>query len=509
MAWRLMSPASQRVFCLPLAQEGVGSRVRFFPEVVLVVFLLVGFPSAIDGAIAKGWTEIEIQWLDDQESQQGSTLMVSQSLSWQGEPSVLPLSTSLQLKVGRVDDNGFLLEKGELVAKSIGYELRGFSNMGFRSTLDPMRLLSSSRRADPSGGFELRGEVGPVAARGLWVNQIANTGDDGPLLLLDMTLLPKGVGGKYRYLHLAHDSDWNWHHPQSGSYATRTARQIHSLVGSWNIGPTLRFSSQLTALTGFDVKKTYRRDLAGLAVLTRGEGALGDVRWSVDIYHTNPGFMLATGDANSLKPGRQGVGLGITQARHRDESLHIKMQHDEAVPELNALPIDTPGYTTDREPHSSGEMTYRRRWGDFNCRLGIKYETGEDVENPGVFWETSWLPKRVLVGGRYGGSGSPQVYGKVSLHPQLSVAARWDPSKAWWRTALQMQSPAPQPRAPARWIGEAVYKKRPAENYTYLSLQHKMEQGYWEISWGKSDQGRLDWAWGRSPQLSIRLGRYF
>jgi hypothetical protein len=86
---------------------------------------------------------------------------------------------------------------------------------------------------------------------------------------------------------------------------------------------------------------------------------------------------------------------------------------------------------------------------------------------------------------------------------------RWQPAEACWRLGIEIDGAKSPWERLAQWTGEFVYKKRPGETYTYLGVRHKMEQGYWEVAWGRSDQGRLDWYWQEEPQISIRLGRYF
>ena len=480
---------------------------------ILLVLISVGYSHLTVGASSWGLAETKITWESHepqgQESVPSPKIALQQSLTWRWQPSNLPVSLGFYMNTRRSEDAAFMLDKGELTLNSSKYELRGFSNMGFGSTLDPMRLLSASRRADDALGFELKGTLEKASFRSLWLSEVANVGDDGPLLLLDMSLDSTVVPGKYRYLHIAHDSDWNWHHPRSGSYVTRTARQIHAIIGSWSLDRGLRVSGELATLRGFDVKKTYRRDLSGLAILVRGEGGLGDALWSLDLHRANPGFILATGDGDSLKPGREGVGLRITRARHRDESWRLHLAHDKAVQELSTLPLDTPGYVVDPMPRSLGAITYRRRWGNLSYRVGMEYERVAGPDKSDFFWELNYLPLKAQIGGKWSDNGSPQIYGKVSPHPQCTLNARWDMDKGWWRTALAVQSPSPKSRVQARWKGEAVYKKRPGEHYTYLSLQHKMDKGYWEIRWGKPDQGRLDWSWGMPPQVGLVLGRYF
>lgn len=479
---------------------------------ILLMLMTIGYLAVTVGAAGSGSAETKVTWASPEPHAQVSTqnpkMTIQQSLTWQGQSSNVPVSLGFHIKAKRSSDQALTLDQGELKLGSAGFALRGFSNKGFGSTLDPMGLLSASRRADDAFGLELRGTLGKASVRSLWVSEVANVGDDGPLFLLDMTLDAATVPGKYRYLHINHDSDWSWHHPKSGSYATRTSRQIHAISGTWRTRGGLRLSSELASLRGFDVKKTYKQDLAGLAFFARGEGRLGDALWSLDLHRANLGFMLATGDGDSLKPGREGIGLRITRARHRDESLKMHLAYDKAVRELSPLPEATPGYVIDPTPRLLGAITYRRRRGNLNQRVGIEYERVAAGKSD-VFWEMNYVPLKAQLGGRWSTSGSAQIYGKVTPHPQCALSARWDPDRGSWRTALTVESPSPKPQAPARWKGEAVYKKRPGEHYTYLSLQHKMDRGYWEVRWGKSDQGRLDWSWGRPPEVSILLGRYF
>ena len=58
--------------------------------------------------------------------------------------------------------------------------------------------------------MELNGTFGRWSGRGLWISEIENTGDNGPLFLLDISLPPIWNAGKYRYIYLSHDSGWQW-----------------------------------------------------------------------------------------------------------------------------------------------------------------------------------------------------------------------------------------------------------------------------------------------------------
>ena len=487
--------------------------MRLFPGrkawvLILITITTLLLVTAVK-VMAKGYIETKFKWEGDFDGEKALRTTVSQTLDWTGSLGSLEIPLELKAKINRPSDHSFSLEHGEVTVRPSALQLRCFSNMGFRSTLDPMRLLSSSRRVEGAGGFEVRAIVEPLSVRGLWINHIANVGDDGPLLLLDMSLDPGAREGRYRYLYLTHDSGWNWHHPQAGSYATRTLRQVHSLVGSWNTGRLGRFQAQVATLQGFDAKKAYRRDLNGFALLTRNEGRFADVDWSLELYGTGSGFVLATGDGDSPKPGRQGVGLRLRRSRHRDESLQLEVKHHRPSAQIAALPKDTPGYITGEDPYWQGEIKYRRRWRNSSHRLTLTLATGENVRNPKIAWETTWPGLNILIGGRYGGTSTSQAYGKLRLHPCVGAELRWDLERGWWRTAFELQDSAAGSRKPPRWTGKIVYKQRLQETYTYLSLEHKMEKGYWQIYWGVSDQGRLEWAWNKGPEVGIRLGRYF
>jgi hypothetical protein len=492
--------------------------VRLSPTMVVVLGSLLVFTMGAIMTKANGVTEIEIQWKADNPHKSGlasepdSSLAITHSFRWRGLLGQLRLPAELELKWSKGTKDSFAIEQGQLILKPSDYQVRLFHNKGFRSTLDPMRLLSASRRADEASGLEIEGRLGPVSGRGLWLEEIDNVGDNGPLVLLDMSLSPVGranQGSRYRYIYISHDSEWNWHFPQSGAYATRTSRQIHSLLGSWDLVPNARVSTQMAILAGLDARKTYHRDLQGFAVLSRGEGYWRSVNWLLDVYRTNPGFVLATGDTDSVGSGRQGVRARLTRSRHRDESLGLSIQYEMPVREVLHLPGEMPGYALHTEPYSEVGLTHRRRLGKFNYKLGLTWETGKEAQNPKVVCETNWLPWGLRIGGRWGGTSTSQLYGRLPLHRLAVAEARYDLTKGWWRTAIKVQGLESRISRNSRWQGEAVYKKRPGEAYTYLALQHKMEKGYWEISWGKADRGRLDWSWGAGPELSLRVGRYF
>lgn len=498
----------QRAFCLSPVRKELHVPVRLSRVIVMMIGALLLSSAYNVMAKASGWAEVEIEAKADPVGQASYTTTISHSVSWQSNSNQLRLPGELELKWSRKTEASFSLEKGELILKPADYELRLLQNMGFRSTLDPMRLLSSSRRASGASGLEFRGTFGPIFARGLWLSQVDNVGDDGPMLLLDMSLDTATRGGEYRYVYLQHDSGWNWHFPKTGSYVTRTARQIHSLMGSWNVVPRLEISAQMTALTGSDVRKTYRRDLQGFAVLLGAEGGRDGLDWSLDVYRTNQGFLLATGDADSPGAGRQGLRGHLVGRRHRDESFAIVVQHDIPVHKLETRQVDAPVQVLPKDPQSQMEITYRRRTDTLNYMLGLEWET--EARNPKILWETKWAQGRLEVGGRFGGTGNSQAYSRLSLHPLINTEVRWDPSRRLWRTAVRLQGLQSRLLGKeTQWEGECVYKKRPGEAYTYLVLQHKMEKGYWEISWGYSDRGHLDWAWDEKPQINIRVGRYF
>ncbi|NMB45903.1 MAG: hypothetical protein GX998_05760 [Firmicutes bacterium] len=484
--------------------------MRFSLFAVLLVSALISLGAArVPLTLARGWTELEIEWVGDENRQGDSSMELLHSLGWQGQPGQLKVPVELGLRWSKNKGDGLSLQKGELILKPAQCELRIFHDMGFRSTLDPMRLLSSVRRADGAGGLELRGTVGPASLRGLWLDQIDNIGDNGPLLLLDMSLGMPGKLGKYRYIYLSHDSDWQWHFPQTGAYATRTARQTHSLMGTWHVMESFRAFTQIAVLSGVDVRKTFSRDIQGFGILSGAEGRLWDLNWSADVYRTNPGFILATGDGDSPGGGRQGVRARVTRSRHRDESLRLTVRHDTPIAEVAQIPTELPGYVLSTESMSELDVTYRRRKEKFSYRIGLAWEAGTQLKHSKIVWETNWIPNRLQIGGRFGGTSSPQLYSRFSLHALVRADVRWDPAEGWWRTAIHMQGLQSRWQKQAEWQGQAVYKKRPGEAYTYLALQHKMEKGYWEISWGKPDQGRLDWSWGKKPQMNIRVGRYF
>ena len=492
-------------------RKGVDVPVRLGCYVVLVLSVTMVFYANVNIVEAKGSTEVEIQWKLNDVREKDSGLSLIHSLSWQGEPGHLSLPVELEISWRKAMGADFSLEKGQLILRPADCELRIFHDVGFRSTLDPMRLLSSSRRSEGASGLELNGSVGSVVARGLWLDEIDNIGDDGPLLLVDMSLDMKDRAGSYRYLYLSHDSDWQWHVPKTGAYATRTARQVHSLVGTWDLESAMRVSAQMAALTGLDQRKTYRRDLQGFAILSKGEGRFGSTNWWVDAYRTNPGFFLATGDADSPGAGRQGLRAGLASGRYRDRSFRIDIQHDRPIPELLQLQKEAPAHVAVVEPDSQVEMSYRRRTDSLSYRLGLglAWEGNAMARNPKIVWEANWLSRNLQIGGRLGGSGSSQIYSRFPLHPLVSGDVRWDPVKGWWRTALRLDGLQSKHGEKSPWQGEAVYKKRAGEAYTYVAVQHKMKQGYWAVIWGKSDRGRLDWAWDETPQISIRLGRYF
>ena len=485
--------------------------VRCFLLVVLVMSISIVFCANTQMVQAKGSTELEIQWKAHKAGERDSSLFLTHSFSWQGELGYLNLPTELEMKWGKAMGADLSLEKGELILRPLQYELRIFHDMGFRSTLDPMRLLSSSRKSEAASGLELKGSLNHISARGLWLDEIDNVGDDGPLLLLDMSLYVKDRASSYRYLYLSHDSDWKWHFPKAGTYATRTARQVHSLVGTWSPKPAIRVSTQIATLTGFDVRKNYRSDLQGFAVLSKGEGRIGSINWWVDGYRTNPGFSLATGDADSPGAGRQGLRAGLTINRYRNESFRMDVQHDKPTVDLLRLEKEVPSHVVAAKPKSQVEMTYRHRTDILSYRLGLNFnwECGALTRNPKIIGEANWLPRNLRMGGRYGGAGNSQIYSRFPLHPLLDGEVRWDPTQGWWRMGLQMQGLQSKIWQESHWQAEVVYKKRPGETYTYMILQHKMKQGYWAAIWGKSDRGRLDWSWGETPNVSIQIGRYF
>ena len=52
------------------------------------------------------------------------------------------------------------------------------------------------------------------------------------------------------------------------------------------------------------------------------EGLFGSWNWGMDVYRTNPGFLLATGDSDSLGPGLSGMGIRLGR-RRSDQSLQL------------------------------------------------------------------------------------------------------------------------------------------------------------------------------------------
>ncbi|MGI6567041.1 MAG: hypothetical protein GX341_09740 [Firmicutes bacterium] len=480
-----------------------------FPVLLAISVILAAgfilFPQGLERAAARGEAELEVSWLP---GSGGESLNIVKSLSWQGQIGRLRLPAAVELKLGKAVQGSFTFEKGQLSLHRGDMELRLFHNAGFRSTLDPIRLLASSRRKEGAGGIELHGRLGRWAGRTLWISEIENTGENGPLLLLDVSLAAGESARRYRYIYLSHDSGWQWRFPKAGPYAVRTARDIHSLTAAGAVGSNTRILGQAAVLRGLDVTRTYRRDLEGLAAMLRLEGLFGSWNWGMDVYRTNPGFLLATGDSDSLGPGLSGMGIRLGR-RRSDQSLQLSLGHEQPVAELEEL-ISTAGAGLRRtEPYSQAQVTYRRRLDALNYRLGLGWEQGSSQDGLWVSWETSWPPRRLQVGGRLGGSSPAQVKSRLQVHPMAAADVRWQPAEACWRLGIEIDGAKSPWERLAQWTGEFVYKKRPGETYTYLGVRHKMEQGYWEVAWGRSDQGRLDWYWQEEPQISIRLGRYF
>ncbi|NLY31046.1 MAG: hypothetical protein GX047_10520 [Firmicutes bacterium] len=473
--------------------------------IVAAGFLLV--PIDMKAASARGRVDMEISWPKEAWDDEPGFRIV-QEVSWQGQVGHLRLPAAFELKLEKEAGDNLALEKGQLNLRPGDAELRMFHNVGFRSTLDPIRLLSSSRRAEGAKGIELSGRFGSWSGRGLWVSEIENTGDNGPLFLLDMSLPPMGSSGKYRYIYLSHDSGWQWRYPKSGPYATRTARSVHSLMGTWTLGSSLRLSSQAAVLQGFDVTRTYRRDLQGLAVISRMEGPLGTLNWGMDIYRTNPGFLLATGDSDSLDPGMSGLGIRLAKSR-RDQSLRLSLRYEQPVPEARDLEHAAEAAVKGADPRSEAELTYRRRLDFLTYRLGFGWERESNRDTFQITWDTNWPSRRLQVGGRLGGENPAQIQSRMELHPMVTADFRWQPVEACWRSRFKIDGAKSPWQKLTPWEGEIIYKKRPGETYTYLAVRHKMEQGYWEAAWGKSDQGRIDWYWQEEPRISIKVGRYF
>ncbi|HHV93818.1 MAG TPA: hypothetical protein GXX47_04680 [Firmicutes bacterium] len=477
---------------------------------LLSAVLTLGLLSLADvkAVSAKGLVELEIS--RPTEPQDGAGVEFVQGISWQGRVGRLRLPAALELKLVKAAADSPKLDRAQLKVRPAGMEVSIFHNAGFRSTLDPIRLLASSRRAEGAAGVELNGTFGRWSGRGLWISEIENTGDNGPLFLLDISLPPIWNAGKYRYIYLSHDSGWQWHYPKSGPYATRTARQVHSLLGTWPLGRNLRVSGQAAVLKGFDVTRKYRRDLEGLAVISRIEGLVGSLNWGLDAYRTNPGFLLATGDSDSLGPGVAGLAVRLNRSPHRDESLRLSFGVEQPVPEFQELmrleeadAVKIPG------PRSEAELTYRRRLQLFTYRLGFGWEREAGQNSIQITWDTNWPSWKLRVRGRLGGSNPAELQSRVQPLPLVTLDLRWQPTEACWRTGIKVDGAKSPWHWLVRWEGEIIHKQRPGETYTYAAVRHKMEQGYWEVAWGKSDQGRLDWYWQERPVLSIKVGRYF
>ena len=306
----------------------------------------------------------------------------------------------------------------------------------------------------------------------------------------------------------SHDSGWHWRYPKTGPYATRTARYVHSLMGTWTLDSNLRVSGQAAFLGGFDVTRIYRRELQGLAVISRMEGLLGSVNWGMDVYRTNPGFLLATGDSDSLDPGVSGLGIRLGRSR-RDQSLRLSLRYEQPVPEIENLEPEAAAGIKGTEPRSEAELTYRRRLDFLTYRLGIGWQRDSSQESLRISWDTSWPSRGLQVGGSLGGTSPAQIQSRLQLHPMVTADFRWQPGEACWRSGLKVDGAKSSWQQLTPWEGELIYKKRPGATYTYVAVRHKMEQGYWEASLGKSDQGRIDWYWQEEPRISIKVGRYF
>ena len=468
------------------------------------IFVLFVVNSLISPAAAEqtGFAETTATWM----TKERETVLL-QTLGWRGHPFQLPIDLDFEIQVRRDSSASLSLEQGELVCGVSNYEIRGFTNMGFASTLDPLRLLAASRRAEDFFGLEFKGSLKNVGMRGLWMNEVANVGDDGSLLLLDLSLEPAVVWGDYRYLYITHSSDWHWHHPKSGSYATKTEREIHALVARWNATKRVQLLGEVAHLSGLDVHKTYKQELTGLTALVRGEISLNSGFCVIDLHKTAPGFVLATGDENSPKAGHEGVSLQIGSQPRGASAWKVKLDYHRPSRESADSSKSSLGYRIDPKDYTVGEITYRRRFDEFSHGVGAEYKVIGSDKIPKVFWEGNWRPFQLQLGGQWKGgtAGSWGVYGKMAPHPKINLGVRRDVTKDWWRTNLTFTQDAGE----SVWQCEAVYKKRPEQHYTYLALQHKMDKGYWEIRWGKSDHGHLEWAWNAPQQISISWGRYF
>ena len=161
------------------------------------------------------------------------------------------------------------------------------------------------------------------------------------------------------------------------------------------------------------------------------------------------------------------------------------------------------------EPRSEVGLTFRRRLPLLTYRLGLGWERDSSQDSLEIIWDTNWPSRRLQLGGRLGGKNPAQLQSRLQLHPMVTADIRWQPAEACWRSGVKIDGAKSLRQRLMPWEGEIIYKKRPGENYTYLALRHKMEQGYWEVAWGKSDQGRVDWYWQEEPRISIKVGRYF
>ena len=71
-----------------------------------------------------------------------------QGISWQGRVGRLRLPAAHELKLVKAAADSPKLDRAQLKVRPAGMEVSIFHNAGFRSTLDPIRLLASSRRAE-------------------------------------------------------------------------------------------------------------------------------------------------------------------------------------------------------------------------------------------------------------------------------------------------------------------------------------------------------------------------
>lgn len=490
---------------------------KIWLQVVIIVGLVVLLAGTVEMAseAGRGQTELQLRWEgprgteDCRSKTSGCSLHqeLTLHLDWAGKNAWLPSTFFCEWEKQAGGDftpqaAAVIWEREATISR-----LRVFLNKGWRSSREPMGFLASSRRAEQAGGIEVETRHGPLWARGLWVSEVDNTGDNGPLLFLTTSLASSSWPGVYRYWYMTHDSGPVLHLPVSGAYTTRTARHLHAVAGTWHLSPRVRLTTQVACLKGVDVRKEYVRQLSGWALLARGDGSLGKILWETEIYASNNGFDLCTGDSGSLAAGKQGWWLQAKRRWAKRQSLTLRLgieREEDPAYEQVASPTEGGSETTFR---GNLGVTYgrRQRWGKW--RIAVDWDELPYTFLPQWAGEVGLRRWDLKLGGKLGATATPRLYLKLLPLSFLTASLQYSPAARCWRTAVQMVGEVGN--IPGQWLLEGAYKQRPSGTYTYMRFVHKMQKGYWGVTLGKPDKGHLDWSWDEPPRVTLEMGREF